>query len=153
MPLLDDQLQPTESFQKDAADHILLQGRLASTNAVFSFHLRPGAAFPGTPQFVFRVYGEDGEIEMAVAKGHVSIGGDDQTVRVWDSRTNEVQVVDVEMDGDDDALAGLPEVAQNIGRLYDAFYEQKGEGTYPDFAHAVKRHELLDQMDMYRVDA
>jgi hypothetical protein len=143
MQLLDADHNPGEFVKKDAPDHVSIHGRVASNNAILTYHMRAGSPFPGTPQFLFRIYGEDGEIELAVDAWIPQVESENELLRVWNSKTNEVETIKV-----DDELKDLPMLARNVGRLYEAFHPDS-RAEYPDFAHAVKRHELLDEMGMY----
>ena len=134
-----------EEFEKDTPDQILLQGRLERVpEAVFSFHLRAGDRFLGSPGSIWRVYGTKGELAVEFASAGPQIARA-SSVRFSNCETGEVEEIEVEEGGE--VWTGLPTQGQNIGRLYEAFAEggEGGFGKYADWEVALRRHELIDE--------
>lgn len=78
-------------------------------------------------------------------------------MEVWKVEEGTVEKVEIGEGG----WEGLPVSARNVGRLYEAFAdargeegerergsgpEEGGEHWYPDFEYALKRHELIEGM-------
>ncbi|EXJ76859.1 hypothetical protein A1O3_10504 [Capronia epimyces CBS 606.96] len=104
------------------------------------------------PFLEWRIFGSKGEIRIQRFKTWSINAGtvnDEWEANIWRSEDGDW----LEVKADPDEFQHLPIPARNIGRLYEAFAAgldaQKGkEVWYPDFEHALKTHELLD--DMYR---
>lgn len=123
-------------------DQILLQGHLEN-GALFSFHMRGGMPFPGTPGLEWRIYGEKGEIRLTTPSANLHFGGPGHTIQLHDPATDKVEDIQPPQDEHDDA--GLPWPARGPARIYDAFAAGE-EGHYPTWEDAVKRHRLVEEM-------
>jgi predicted dehydrogenase len=129
-----------ELYDKNTPDQILLQGRLArDPPAVFSFHLRAGDRFIGSPGSIWKIYGTKGELTVEFASAGPQITGA-TSFRFSNSDTGEVE--EIKVDEGVEEWTKLPAPGQNIGRLYEAYAEGAG---YADWELALKRHELLDE--------
>jgi predicted dehydrogenase len=135
-----------EEIEKTAADQIAVIGTLTS-GATASVHVREAVA--GGTGFLWEINGTDGTLRitadaplpgifpLTVAGAH---GGDelaelsipDALTKRWPALTS---------------LQGTP--AFNVGRTYAAFADDidNEEHTVPDFADAVRRHELIDAIE------
>jgi predicted dehydrogenase len=131
-----------ETVIKDTPDQFLLQGTLES-GALLSYHLRGGKPLPAGPQFLWRIYGEKGEIEVTASGALLNVGYGDEQILLHDQLTGKVEAVEVEKDQWEE----LPPQAKNIARLYEAFQKGEVEGV-TDFEDIVKRHALIE--DMYQ---
>jgi predicted dehydrogenase len=127
---------------KDTPDQFLLQGTLQS-GALLSYHLRGGKAFPAGPHFLWRIYGEKGEIEVTATGPLLNVGYGDEQILLHDQLTGKVETIEVEKDEWDE----LPSQAKNIARLYEAIQKGELEGV-PHFEDSVKRHALIE--DIYK---
>jgi predicted dehydrogenase len=131
-----------EQFVKTAADQIAVIGTLTS-GATASIHVREAVA--GGTGFLWEINGTGGTLRITADAAYPEIfpltvagaqGRDDLTelavpaafTQKWPSLTG---------------LAGAP--AYNVGRAYAAFAAdiEIGTHTVPDFADAVRRHELI----------
>ncbi|KAI9727169.1 MAG: transcription regulator gal80 [Chrysothrix sp. TS-e1954] len=126
---------------RDSPDQVLLQGVFKS-GAVFSYHMRGGATFKGTPGFRWNIYGEKGEIEITSTSPLITFNPDDQQIRVHDHAKDEVEVVDWRTE---DAAGKLPGAAQNVARHYEAYAAGRKQ-QYVDWDEAVERHKFIDSM-------
>jgi predicted dehydrogenase len=104
-------------------------------------HIRGGRAFARAPKFLWRIYGEKGEIEVTASGGGLNVGYDDEQILVDDFGTGEVEKVGVEGDEWDE----LPRQARNVARLYEALRKGEKDGIV-SFEEAVGRHEVIDGM-------
>jgi predicted dehydrogenase len=129
-----------ETVIKNTPDQFLIQGTLQS-GALLSFHLRGGKPFPTGPQFLWRIYGEKGEIEVTAPMAYLNVGSDDTKVLLHDQLTGQVETIEVEKDEWDE----LPQPAKNIARLYEAIRKGESEGV-ADFESTVQRHALIEEM-------
>jgi predicted dehydrogenase len=125
---------------KDSPDQVLLQGILQS-GTILSVHIRGGQAFASKPKFLWRIYGEKGEIEITASGGGLNVGYDDEQILIDDLTTGKLETVVVEKDEWDE----LPMQAVNVARLYEAFRKGETDGVVT-FEEAVRRHELIDEM-------
>ena len=139
--LTDNAFNPIEAAHPNSTpEHVFVQGELEG-EVPFSFHVRGGPQFKGTPSFDWRIYCQRGEIRVF---GHQQLwmsGG--IKVQVFDFVTNKVEDVDLDQflkDNNKDDVAvryGLKAPADNVGRLYEAF--AKGEThQYLDFKTGLK---------------
>ena len=131
-----------EQIVKTAADQIAVIGTLRS-GATVSVHIREAVA--GGTGFLWEINGTDGTIRItadaalpeifpltvAGAQGRnelVELAVPTALKRKWPTLTS---------------LEGAP--AFNVGRIYAAFAADVGNGTHtvPDFADAVRRHEVI----------
>ena len=123
-----------------------------SLPSLLSFTLRGGLAFPGTPAFNWRIYGEKGEIEV-IGEGIFYNVGVKSTVRLHNAETGDVEEIDIaENEKQFNEGLGLP--AQNIGRVYEGYVELKGVKSAGDsgykerlvtFEDAYQRHVFIDE--------
>lgn len=128
-----------ELFEKDTPDQILLQGVLErSPPAVFSFHLRAGDRFIGSPGSIWRIYGTKGELAVEFASAGPQIA-EAVSFRFSNSETGEVEEFEIK---EDKEWTDLPVQARNIGRLLEAYAANEPHG---DWDLALKRHQLIDE--------
>lgn len=125
---------------KSSPDQVLLQGNLDS-GTILSVHIRGGRAFAAKPKFLWRIYGEKGEIEVTASGGGLNVGYDDEQILVDDFEKTTLETVSVDTDEWDE----LPRQARNVARLYEAFWKGESDGV-ATFEEAVGRHEMLDGM-------
>jgi hypothetical protein len=95
------------------------------------------------PALVWRVTGERGKLSLvsssgAVLQAHASGG---IALSIHGSEVGAVRTV--EWESWPESLTDLPLMARNVGALYEA-YADGGVTPYPDFEHAVRRHEQLE---------
>lgn len=96
---------------------------------------------PLGPRFLWRIYGDKGEIDVSASGMLLNSGYDDSKVSLHDHETGKVEEIPVEKDEWDE----LPLYARNIGRLYEAF--RLGDKTkLPTVEEAYQRHVLIDKM-------
>ena len=126
-------------------EHILIQGELEG-EVPFSFNVRGGQQFKGTPAFDWRIYCQRGEIrifgdQMLWVSGGIKF-------QVYDFAANKVEDVDLDQflkdNGKDDIAVryGLQAPVDNIARLYEAFV--RGEtGKYVDFKRGLHWAEFI----------
>ena len=131
-----------EQIVKTAADQIAVIGTLTS-GATASIHVREAVA--GGTGFLWEINGTDGTLQITAAAAQPQIfpltvagaqGGNEPAelaapaavTQRWPALTS---------------LEGAP--AFNVGRAYAAFAADIGNGTHtvPDFADAVRRHEVI----------
>ncbi len=131
-----------EQIAKTAADQIAVIGTLTS-GATASIHIREAVA--GGTGFLWEINGTGGTLRVTAGAAYPGIypltiagahGQDEPTelavpaalTQKWPALTS---------------LAGTP--AYNVGRTYAAFAADIGNGTHtvPDFADAVRRHEVI----------
>ena len=136
----DDGSLSEELYDKNTPDQILLQGRLdREPPAVFSFHLRAGDRFVGSPGSMWRIYGTKGELALEFTSAGPQIG-QASSFRFSNAETGKVEEFEVDEGGE--KWTKLPTPGQNIGRLYEAFAEG---GDYGDFELALRRRQLIDE--------
>lgn len=136
---LDDGGLSKELYPKDTPDQILLQGKLdRDPPAVFSFHLRAGDRFIGSPGSIWRIYGTKGELAVEFASAGPQIA-EATSFRFSNSETGQVEEFQIH---EDKEWTDLPVQGRNIGRLLEAY--AAGE-PYGDWALALKRHQLIDE--------
>src|SRR5438270_6224417 len=131
-----------EQIAKTAADQIAVIGTLTS-GATASIHIREAVA--GGTGFLWEINGTDGTLQITADAPYPGIfpltvtgatGGNEPaelpapaaSTQKWPALTH---------------LEGAP--AYNVGRAYAAFAADGDEGTHtvPDFADAVRRHEVI----------
>ena len=122
-----------EQIQRTAPDHLLVQARMISGCAL-AVEVAGNRA-PDTP-FTFEVVGTDGE--LLLAGGHPN---GFQAGRLTLSLNGERQQVDEPPDT-------LPAAAVNVAAMYRALTRDisSGEHTTPDFDHAVRLTNLIDDV-------
>src|SRR5947209_3816359 len=135
-----------EQIEKTAADQIAVIGTLTS-GATASIHIREAVA--GGTGFLWEINGTDGTLRITADAAYPGIvpmsvagaRGRDQIAALptptefthkWPELTS---------------LEGAP--AYNVGRTYAAFASDIDNGTHtvPDFADAVRRHEVTDAIE------
>ncbi|KAF2876681.1 oxidoreductase [Massariosphaeria phaeospora] len=132
------------TVKRTSHDQILLHGAFAS-GAVFSYHLRGGAAFSNTIGHTWRIYGTKGEIQITGPDSFLQITDDNVSIEVFEHDSGKTETVEV----DKDKFSGDGLFGRNIARLYEGFADGKGveEGVL-DFGEAVKRHQFVE--DIYK---
>ncbi|ETI19635.1 hypothetical protein G647_09469 [Cladophialophora carrionii CBS 160.54] len=129
-----------ELYDKNTPDQILLQGRLdRHPSAVFSFHLRAGDRFIGSPGSTWRIYGTKGELAVEFASAGPQMA---KALSIRFSNAEKGEIEEFVTDEGGEEWTALPTQGQNIGRLYEAYATGQ---PYADFDLAVKRHELIDE--------
>jgi predicted dehydrogenase len=135
-----------EQMAKTAADQIAVIGTLTS-GATATIHVREAVA--GGTGFLWEINGTDGTLRITADAAYPEIfpltvagarGRDELTelalpvtsTQKWPALTG---------------LEGAP--AFNVGRIYAAFAADIEDGTHtvPDFAEAVRRHEVIDAIE------
>ena len=131
-----------EQIVKTAADQIAVVGTLRS-GATASVHVREAVA--GGIGFLWEINGTDGTLRITAEVALPGIfpltvagvrgGGEPAELAVPTALTQKWPALT--------SLEGAP--AYNVGRAYAAFAADIGNGTHtvPDFADAVRRHELI----------
>jgi predicted dehydrogenase len=131
-----------EQIVKTAADQIAVVGTLTS-GAIASVHVREAVA--GGIGFLWEINGTDGTLRITADAALPEIfpltvagtrgGGEPKELPVPAALTQKWPALT--------SLEGAP--AYNVGRAYAAFAEDIGNGTHtvPDFADAVRRHEVI----------
>ena len=122
-----------------AEDQIAVSGVLPG-GAILSVHHR-GAPVSG-PGFSLLVDGTEGTLEITSASGYPHLGP--VTVRGARGRAPLSRLTLPEGHDDFTHLAGTP--VHHVAHAYAAIRNDllDGTATAPDFAHAVRRHRLLD---------
>ncbi|KAH8681266.1 hypothetical protein BX600DRAFT_16789 [Xylariales sp. PMI_506] len=136
-----------ETIKSDVPDLIHVTGSLpesATTAEGATLHLafRRGQPFKGEAPLIWTVNGEKGEIRLVAWGGpaiQANSHGEPLTIEVHDHETDEVD----EIPWSWTMYEGYPLAARNIGALYDA-YAAGNPANYPDFEHALKRHNQLE---------
>jgi predicted dehydrogenase len=131
-----------EQIVKTAPDQIAVIGTLVS-GATASVHVREAVA--GGTGFLWEINGTDGTLRITAAAAYPEIfpltvagarrGGEPVELAIPAALTQKWPALT--------SLEGAP--AYNVGRVYAAFAEDIDNGTHtvPDFADAVRRHEVL----------
>jgi predicted dehydrogenase len=135
-----------EQIVKTAADQIALIGTLTS-GVTASIHMRDAVA--GGVGFLWEINGTDGTLRITADAPYPGIfpltvagaKGQDQLAELA------VPVALTETWPELASLNGTP--AYNVGRAYAAFASDLDNGTHtvPDFADAVRRHEVIDVIE------
>jgi predicted dehydrogenase len=131
-----------ESVVKTAPDQVALFGTLTS-GATASVHIREAVA--GGTGFLWEINGTDGTLRITAGSAYPEI--EPLTVAGAQGNNEPVELVVptalTERWPALTALQGAP--AYNVGRAYAAFAAdiEDGTRTVPDFADAVRRHELI----------
>ena len=143
----DEPVKIVGEVKRTSYDQIVLQGILEN-GAVFSFHLRGGQPFPGTPGLEWRTYGEKGEIRMTAPSASLNYGGPGHKIEVHDHASGSAEEVPLPKDKFDEEE--LPVTARAPARVYEAFAEslRSGKGVpsevFGTWEDAVDRHRLID---------
>jgi predicted dehydrogenase len=131
-----------EQIVKTAADQVAVIGTLTS-GATASIHIREAVA--GGTGFLWEINGTDGTLRITADAAYPEI----YPLQVWGTRgRNEpAELATPEaLTQKWPALTGLEGApAYNVGRAYAAFAADIDNGTHtvPDFADAVRRHEVI----------
>lgn len=133
--------QILDTLDRTAPDHITLQGFLQS-GAVISVHQRGGKSFPTTPGLDWRIYGEVGEIRITTERSYPHLVNDGIRIGIHEFSRGSVDEVRWKADAEA-APNDLASPVAEVARIYEAF---AGGGAYADWAEAVKRHEMLDEV-------
>jgi hypothetical protein len=148
-----------ETVETDTPDQIFLQGRLLS-QALLSFHMEGGEPFPGEPGLRWHIVGDKGELMitnnimlMDVLHTGVKILLREYSQKLASDKgdflndkphqQHGAEVVDIGIP--QDKMTELVGVAQNVGRLYEAFADERTKG-YADWSVGLRRHELMKEM-------
>lgn len=111
-------------------------------SATISPHASPASDKGQLPALDWRIFGTKGEIRLTTyGSWAVQVGAPEMKVELWTADTGEL--VEVGIEEEEDGWGELPAPARNVARLYEAFAEGK---WYPDFEHALKRHEMIERM-------
>ena len=135
-----------EQIEKTAADQIALIGTLTS-GVIASVHIREAVA--GGIGFLWEINGTDGTLRIAADAPFPGIfpltlagarGRDDPAELA-------IPLALTEKWPDLTSMSGTP--AYNVGRAYAAFAAGTDNGTHtvPDFADAVRRHEVIEAIE------
>jgi predicted dehydrogenase len=136
-----------EQIVKTAPDQVALIGRLTS-GVTASIHIREAVA--GGTGFLWEINGTEGTLRVTAAAPYPGIvpltvagahGAQDPTeLAVPPALTDRWPELT--------SLQGTP--ASNVGRAYAAFAADIGDGTHtvPDFADAVRRHKVIDAIEI-----
>src|SRR5205807_8536284 len=131
-----------EQIVKTAADQIAEIGTLTS-GAIASIHIREAVA--GTTGFLWEINGSDGTLRITADAAFPGIFP--LTVAGGQGRNEPVELaIPPALTGKWPTLASLEGApAFNVARVYAAFAAdiENGTHTVPDFADAVRRHEVL----------
>jgi predicted dehydrogenase len=135
-----------EQIVKTAADQIGVIGTLAS-GATASVHIREAVA--GGTGFLWEINGTDGTLQITADEAQPQIFP--LTVAGAQGRNEPAELaVPERLTRRWPELAGLEGApAFNVGRAYAAFAADIDNGTHtvPDFADAVRRHELIASIE------
>ncbi|KAF2760129.1 NAD(P)-binding protein [Pseudovirgaria hyperparasitica] len=143
--LTDPSRKVVETVTRTSPDQFLVQGHFKS-GALFSYHLRGGKSLPGEGQGLdWRIYGETGEIKLTAGGAMMNVGHPDTKIQLYQDGGELVEV-----QADKDEWSELPQPAQNIARIYEAFADGRTD-NYLDWETAVVRHKLIDEL--YRREA
>jgi predicted dehydrogenase len=131
-----------EQVTKTAADQIAVVGILES-GAIASIHVREAVA--GGTGFLWEINGTDGTLRITADEAYPEIFP--LTVAGGQGRNEPAELaIPAALTQKWPTLAGLEGApAYNVGRAYAAFAADVNDGTrtVPDFAAAVRRHELI----------
>ncbi|KAF1812264.1 NAD-P-binding protein [Eremomyces bilateralis CBS 781.70] len=133
-------LEVVGTQERTTPDELLLQGRLES-GTFLSVHVRGGPPnrSAAVPDLVWRIYGEKGEITVSSPQPNIINTAQGITVELHDHASHKVEKIETLSN----ELEHLPDPARNIARLYEAYADKT---WYPDFKHALKRYQLIDEM-------
>ncbi|MFD7663711.1 Gfo/Idh/MocA family protein [Streptomyces sp. NPDC059788] len=135
-----------ESVRMDVPDQIAVGGVLES-GAVASIHFRGGLS--RATNFHWEINGTAGDLLITGASGHLQFG----QVTVHGARGADTALAELPVPA---AYATLPalagrttEDAYTVAHAYEQIRADLVAGTHhaPDFAHAVRRHRLLDRIE------
>ncbi|KII90692.1 hypothetical protein PLICRDRAFT_107235 [Plicaturopsis crispa FD-325 SS-3] len=131
------------TIESTATDHVVIQGIL-QTGAIASVHFRGGGGADvtiptyknkGSVDFFWEIEGEDGIIVLRGPTGHIQVGA------------FVLQIIEPELYLNGEKVdVGEIDPLGPTRREYAEFAKGPG-GEYLDFAHAVKRHEVIDAIE------
>ena len=131
-----------EKVEKTAADQIAVIGTLTS-GAIASVHIREAVA--GGTEFLWEINGTDGTLRITADGPFPGIFPLTVAGAQGDNELAELPIPDTLNNRWSrlTSLQGTP--AFNVGRTYAVFAADidNGKHTVPDFAHAIRRHELI----------
>jgi predicted dehydrogenase len=135
------------AMPKNVDDQIAVTGLLES-GAVASVHYRGGVT--RATNFLWEINGTEGDLHVTGASGHLQFG--QVTIHGARGETAELSElpVPVHYDANVPALAHARDtMAYTVAHAYAQLHADLTEGTrvMPDFAHAVRRHRFLDQVE------
>lgn len=132
------------AYPTTVPDTFLVQGVLES-GAVSSYTLRSTRSTADGVGYRWLISGTEGELEFTVKEG-VLYQGDLTSgsfkLRKWGQEKAEEIPVEV---NDSEYVAGLPDLAKNVARLYEAF-ANGDEGRYLGLEDSVKVHRLIESV-------
>ncbi|WP_063728582.1 Gfo/Idh/MocA family protein [Streptomyces sp. RTd22] len=135
-----------EPLPTNVDDQIAVTGTLES-GAVASVHYRGGLA--RSTNFLWEINGTEGDLLITGDSGHLQFG----QVTIHGARGRDAELAELPVPGRYDAnvpaLAGQRHtMAYTVAHAYAQLHADLTEGTHtvPDFAHAVRHHRLLDQV-------
>jgi predicted dehydrogenase len=133
-----------EPLPMNVEDQIAVSGVLES-GAVVSVHFRGGLA--RSTNFLWEINGTEGDLRVTGDSGHLQFG----QVTLHGARGKNAELAELPVparyDANVPALAGQRDtMAYTVAHAYAQLRADLAEGTrtVPDFAHAVRRHRLLD---------
>lgn len=127
---------------KTAPDHILVQGKLKNRGAPASISFRSSRATIEDVGVRWIITGTKGEIEITADRNQWQIESGSKKLKLKLFESGEVREYDMPS-ADLGVASNLADSAVNTALIVDGF--AKGtEGSYADFASALKMHKLLD---------
>lgn len=142
-PLTDPSTEVVRTIERHTPDQILVQGHFESS-ALFTMHMRGGRAFPGRAEVEWSIYGSRGEIKVIAGGPALQVGYPETKIllhRDPEGKGGEVEEVKWTKDEWED----LPQAAQNVARLYEAFADGR-KSEYKDFGEALILHQFVDEV-------
>lgn len=137
-------------FTSDVPDLVSVHGTLTPSDFVTEgasllVSFKTGPPFPGTTAFTWIITGENGRIRVSSPRGP-GLGSSSSEfpvpIEVEDYATGEVKEIPWEWE---DWQVPLGYQAKNTAKLYDLYYEGRGEAFgVCDFESASKRHRQID---------
>lgn len=147
------------TVETNTPDQIFIQGKLLS-NALLTFHMEGGEPFPGEPGLRWHIVGDEGELMITnnimmmdvlhtgakiLLLEYCQRAASDKGDFLNDIPHGQQTMIPVEIEPLQDAMTELGGVAQNVGRLYEAFADERIE-DYADWTVGLRRHELMEEM-------
>ncbi|KAJ7302474.1 hypothetical protein DFH08DRAFT_73860 [Mycena albidolilacea] len=139
-----------KTVKSDVPDLVVVTSPLAAPSEADPSTLlvcfRRGQPAFDDPPLVWTVTGETGEIRLTSPAGttlHAFSHTDAARLEVRDFNNDTLERVDWKWEAWQE---DLPLVARSVGALYEAFADGDGQGRYPTFEDALKRHEQLEGM-------
>lgn len=122
-----------------APDQVALLGNLAG-GAALSFFYRGAGSRAGN--FRWEVNGTEGDLVLTSPTGSPQVSG----LTLAGGHGADRTVAELTVPADLRAPTGLPKPAENVALLYSALARdlRDGTSTVPDFAHALRRHQLIE---------